>query len=176
MAWMESIWQWTGWGGRRDEPSWRWSMRKMSAKLWRSTANTSAHATSKVRLHHQLKSKYGPLTVNYIPWTWRGNKHGNCSLFVFPQCMKLQTVMLKPSWRKPCRLQLTMEWCGSEVFPSPALRLTSSSFSQVNCIKNVPKYKYIYIYINHQQITCKNCTALFVNQLWFEISRNLLTS
>lgn len=173
MAWRESIWLWTGWGGRRDEPSWRWSMRRMSAKLWRSTANISVHATSKVRLHHECD----PLTVNTHckPWTWTGKKtkHGNCSLFVFPQCMKLQTVMLKPSWRKPSRLQLMMEWCGSEASPSPALRLTSSSFSQVNCIKNIPKYKCIYI--NHQQITCKNCPALFENHPWFEISGNLLT-
>lgn len=53
MEWRESTWQWIGWGGRQGEHSLRWSMRKMSTKLWRSTGSISVHATLRVCLHQR---------------------------------------------------------------------------------------------------------------------------
>lgn len=49
------------------------------------------------------------------------------------QCMKWRREMLRPSFRKPPTLKLTMGWwwCGSEVSPSPPMRLTLLSFFQV---------------------------------------------
>lgn len=45
---MGSIWPRTGWAGGRAKPSLRWSMRRTSAKLWRSIASTWVLAMLKV--------------------------------------------------------------------------------------------------------------------------------
>lgn len=145
MASMGSIWPRTGWADGRAEPSWRWSTRRTSAKLWRSTASTSVLVTLKV-CHSQVTVEVwaadGKHTVlsSDISEVKTKSYAISCSIFVFLQCLKWQTGTLKPSWRKPSRLPLMMEWCGSEVSPSAALRPTSSRFSQVNC--NLSRHTY----------------------------------